>query len=152
MNGTEARFLDISQLPMYNQDLDDAPPQAWVDFRKEVSGMDAYLFATPEYNRSIPPVLKNALDVASRPTGQNAWGGKPGAMISVSPGQLGGFGASAILRQTLAFLNIDIMPQPEVYIRSVHTLLDERGALADARTQRFLDQFAQAFGQWIERA
>ena len=152
IDGYEVKFLDIGELPLYNEDLDtDAPPQSWVDFRKEVAGMDAYLFATPEYNRSVPAAIKNALDVASRPTEKNAWSGKPGAVISVSPGRISGFGANAILRQTLACLNVNIMPQPEAYIGEVHKLLDAQGALVDVRTQNFLNKFTQAFLRWIER-
>lgn len=152
IDGYEIKFLDIGGLPLYNEDLDnDTPPQAWVDFRKEVADMDAYLFATPEYNRSVPAAIKNALDVASRPMGQNVWSGKPGAVISVSPGKISGFGANMILRQTLTFLNIYIMPQPEAYIGEVHKLLNEQGALIDKGTQEFLYKFSQAFMQWVER-
>lgn len=152
LDGYDVRFLDIGLLPLYNEDLDnDTPPQPWIDFRKEVADMDAYLFATPEYNRSIPAAIKNALDVASRPYGQNGWGGKPGAVVSVSPGRLSGFGANMILRQTLAFLDIDIMPQPEAYIGDVADLLDAQGELIDPRTQDFLNAFAQSFLRWIAR-
>lgn len=152
LDGYEVRFLEIGCLPLYNEDLDnDTPPQPWVDFRKEVADMDAYLFATPEYNRSVPAVIKNALDVASRPAGQSVWGGKPGAVVSVSPGRISGFGANAILRLSLSFLDIDVMPQPEAYIGEVNKLLDEQGTLTDTGTQGFLDKFAQAFRQWIER-
>lgn len=152
LDGNEVSFLEIGWLPLYNEDLDnDTPPQPWVDFRKEVADMDAYLFATPEYNRSVPAAIKNALDVASRPVGQSVWGSKPGAAISVSPGRIAGFGANAILRQSLAFLDIDVMPQPEAYIGEVYKLLDEQGALTDTGTQDFLDKFAQAFLRWIER-
>ena len=113
----EAHTLQIDQLPMFNQDYDDygATPAAWQTFRQEVGEMAAYLFVTPEYNRSYPPLIKNALDIASRPYGQNAWAGKPGAVISVSPGKMGGFGANHHLRQVLSFLNVYVMQQPEVY-------------------------------------
>lgn len=152
LNGCEVRFLDIGGLPLYNEDLDnDAPPQPWVDFRKDVADMDAYLFATPEYNRSVPAAIKNALDVASRPKEENVWSGKPGAVVSVSPGRMAGFGANMILRQTLVSLNVNVMPQPEAYIGEVNKLLNAQGELVDARTQAFLNKFAQAFLQWIER-
>ena len=105
-------------LPMYNQDLDDdgVPSQSWMDFRAKVGECDAYLFVTPEYNRSIPAVIKNALDVGSRPYGRNVWGGKKGAVISVSPGVIGGFGANHALRQAVVFLDITMLQQPEMYI------------------------------------
>lgn len=152
INGYEVRFLDIGGLPLYNEDLDnDAPPQSWLDFRKEAADMDAYLFATPEYNRSVPAAIKNALDVASRPKEENVWSGKPGAVVSVSPGRMSGFGANAVLRQTLASLNINVMPQPEAYIGEVHKLLDAQGGLVDTSTQAFLNKFAQTFLRWIER-
>lgn len=152
IDGCEVKFFDIGGLPLYNEDLDnDVPPQAWVDFRKEVADMDAYLFATPEYNRSVPASIKNALDVASRPMGKSAWGGKPGAVISVSPGRISGFGANAILRQSLTFLNVHIMPQPEAYIGDVHKLLDGQGVLVDTSAQNFLNEFARAFMRWIKR-
>lgn len=152
LDDNEVKFLNIGLLPLYNEDLDnDAPPQAWVDFREEVADMDAYLFATPEYNRSVPAAIKNALDVASRPYGHSVWGGKPGAVVSVSPGRLSGFGANAILRQSLSFLDIDVMPQPEAYIGEVHKLLDDRGALVDTATQDFLNTFAQSFLRWIAK-
>ncbi|MDR0286331.1 MAG: NAD(P)H-dependent oxidoreductase, partial [Clostridiales bacterium] len=104
-------FPDISSLVMYNQDLDNEKdtPREWLQFRKEVKSLDAVLFVTPEYNRSMPPVLKNALDIASRPYTANSWSGKPGAVVSVSPGKIGGFGASQHLRQSASCLNIYMM-------------------------------------------
>ncbi len=130
------------ELPMYNQDMDDdgVPPQAWTDFRAAVAGCDAFLFVTPEYNRSIPPLLKNALDVGSRPNGRNVWGGKRGAVVSVSPGALGGFGANHALRQVVVFLDILLLAQPEMYIGGVEKLLDKEGK-ADERTREYLAKF-----------
>lgn len=103
----------IGQLPLYNQDFDQNTPQPYLDFRGRVRAADGVLFVTPEHNRSMPAALKNALDVASRPYGQSAWNGKPGAVISASPGTVGGFGASHHLRQSLVFLNVPVMQQPE---------------------------------------
>jgi chromate reductase, NAD(P)H dehydrogenase (quinone) len=142
--------LEIGNLPLYNQDLDpDSAPQPWVEFRNRVRGLDAVLFATPEYNRSIPGALKNAIDVGSRPYGKSAWSGKPCAVISVSPGSIGGFGANHHLRQCLVFLGMPCMQQPEVYISNVTDLLDAQGVLSNDRTRDFLRSFATAFGDWI---
>jgi len=146
------RFIDIGSLVMYNEDLDneaDTPP-AWITFRQAVKAVDAVLFVTPEYNRSMPPALKNALDIASRPMGNNAWSGKPGAVISVSPGKIGGFGANHHLRQTAAFLNIYMMQQPEVYISGVDSLVD-KDSVSDKGTQDFLHLVANAFADWVRK-
>lgn len=99
-------IIEIGDLPLYDQDLDDNPPAAWTGFRERLKKFDGVLFVTPEYNRSVPGVLKNAIDVGSRPYGKNAWAGKPGAVVSVSPGAIGGFGANHHLRQSLVFLEI----------------------------------------------
>ena len=147
----EVGFIDIGNLPLYNQDYDDDghTPQAYVSFRKEVAALDGLLFVTPEYNRSMPAVLKNALDVGSRPYGQSIWNGKPGALISVSPGGFGGFGANQQLRQPMSFLNILLLQQPEVYIGNVEALLNEEGELVNESTQKFLKEFMDAFSRWI---
>jgi chromate reductase len=148
----EVRFMDISSLAMYNEDLDNETdtPQNWRDFRREINAAHAVLFVTPEYNRSIPPVLKNALDIASRPMGANAWSGKPGAVVSVSPGMIGGFGGANHLRQSASCLNIHMMQQPEAYIGGVSALVDENG-VSNKGTQEFLQKFADAFTDWINR-
>jgi chromate reductase len=112
----QLEIVDIGQLPLYNQDYDDAPPSQWVELRGKIKAADAVLFVTPEYNRSVPGVLKNALDVGSRPYGHSAWDRKPAAVVSVSPGAIGGFGANHHLRKSLVFLNVPTMPQPEAYI------------------------------------
>lgn len=150
--GFEITALDIGNLPMFNQDYDDdgATPPQWQVFRGKVREMDAFLFVTPEYNRSIPPVLKNALDIASRPYGQNTWGGKPGAVISVSPGNPGGFGANHHLRQCLSFLNIYTMQQPEAYIGHVDKSLDENGNVTNESTVKFLNEIAGAYAAWVQ--
>jgi chromate reductase, NAD(P)H dehydrogenase (quinone) len=141
--------VEIGQLPLYNQDGDQDPPPAWTAFRARVKAADAVLFVTPEYNRSIPAPLKNALDVASRPYGQSAWNGKPGAVISASPGAIGGFGANHHLRQSLVFLNVPAMQQPEAYIGGADKLYDASGKLTNDGTRKFLQQFMQAFANWI---
>lgn len=142
-------IIEIGQLPLYNQDLDEHPPAPWTTFRERVKAADAVLFVTPEYNRSVPAPLKNALDVGSRPYGQSSWNGKPGAVLSASPGAIGGFGANHHLRQSLVFLNVPAMQQPEAYIGGADKLFDANGELANEGTRNFLQQFMQAFADWI---
>src|ERR1039457_496618 len=152
LNAAPLKFeiAEIGHLPLYNQDLDgENPPPAWVSFRQQIKSADAVLFVTPEYNRSVPGVLKNALDVASRPYGKSAWDGKPGAVISVSPGGIGGFGANHHLRQSLVFLNVPTMQQPEAYIGGAGGLFDAGGELAKKDTREFLQKFAQSYTEWI---
>ena len=149
--GYEADFLDYGQVEIYNQDLDDAPLASWTQFREAVKPVDALLFVTPEYNRSIPGGLKNALDVGSRPYGQSVWNAKPGAVVSVSPGAIGGFGANHHLRQVLSFLNIFLLQQPEVYLGHVDSSLDEEGRVVSENTQKLLKTFTDAFVAWIEK-
>ncbi|WP_354673335.1 NADPH-dependent FMN reductase [Cupriavidus alkaliphilus] len=144
-------IVEIGNLELYNQDLDDKPTQAWTAFRDRIRRADAVLFVTPEYNRSVPAPLKNAIDVGSRPYGSSVWDGKPGAIISASPGAIGGFGANHHLRQSLVFLNIPILQQPEAYISGVDKLFDEQGGIANESTKGFLGKFMATFGAWIER-
>jgi chromate reductase len=143
-------IVEISQISHYNQDLESSPPADWIAFRDRVRAADAVLFATPEYNRSVPGVLKNAIDVASRPHGKSAWNGKPGAVVSVSPGALAGFGANHHLRQMLVFLNIPTMQQPEAYIGGVDKMFDTGGNLTNDSTREFLQKFVNAFAAWIQ--
>ena len=143
-------IIEIGALPLYNQDLDDNPPAAWTEFRERLKKFDGVLFVTPEYNRSVPGVLKNAIDVGSRPYGKNAWSGKPGAVVSVSPGAIGGFGANHHLRQSLVFVNVLTMQQPEAYIGKAGDLFDERGDLSDESTREFAAEFMNAFAAWVE--
>jgi len=145
-------IVEIGNLPLYNQDLDpDAPPAEWVAFRDRVRVADGILFSTPEYNRSMPGVLKNAIDVGSRPYGKSVWAKKPGAVISVTPGGLGAFGANHHLRQSCVFLDVPMMPQPEAYLSGAGDLFDEAGALRDEKTTRFLRKFIQAYADWVEK-
>jgi chromate reductase len=143
------QIVEIGDLALYNQDTDANPPTSSTAFRERIKAADAVLFVTPEYNRSVPGVLKNALDVASRPYGQNAWSGKPGAVVSVSPGAIGAFGANHHLRQSLVFLNVPTMPQPEAYIGGADKLFDADGKLTNDGTRKFLVQFLEAFAAWI---
>ena len=141
--------VEIGNLPHFDQDLEAAPPAEWVAFREQVKAADAVLFVTPEYNRSVPGVLKNAIDVGSRPYGSSVWNGKPGAVISNSPGAIGGFGAHHHLRQSLAFLNVPVLSQ-EAYIGNAYTLFSETGELVNESTTEFLRAYAAAFADWIE--
>lgn len=144
-------IVEIGGLSFFNQDLEKTPPQDWTVFRDRIRRADGVLFATPEYNRSVPGVLKNAIDVGSRPYGHSVWDGKPCAVVSVSPGALGGFGANHHLRQSLVFLNMPCMPQPEAYVGGAGDLFDEAGALKNDGTREFLKGFMAAFARWIER-
>ncbi len=143
-------IVEIGQLALYNQDLDAQPPPEWMAFRQKVKAADALLFVTPEYNRSVPGVLKNAIDIGSRPYGQSAFDGKPGAVISVSPGPLAAFGANHHLRQSLVFLNVPTMQQPEAYIGMAGSLFDAEGKLTNEKTREFLGTFMTAFSSWID--
>jgi chromate reductase, NAD(P)H dehydrogenase (quinone) len=143
-------IVEIGHLPLYNQDEDASPPSAWTAFRDRVRAADAVLFVTPEHNRSVPAALKNALDIGSRPYGKSAWDGRPGAVVSASPGGIGGFGANHHLRQSLVFLNVATMQQPEAYIGGADKLFDQNGKLANEGTREFLNKFMQAFAKWID--
>ena len=146
----EMEIVEIGQLPMYNQDDDDNPPATYVEFREKIRQYDGVLFCTPEYNRSVPGVLKNAIDVGSRPYGQSAWSGKPCAVVSVSPGALAGFGANHHLRQSLVFLNMPAMQQPEAYLGNIGGQFDG-DQLNNDSTRGFLQKFVDAFATWVER-
>jgi chromate reductase len=144
-------IVEIGNLPFYNQDFEENQPKEVREFRQRIKSADAVLFVTPEYNRSVPAVLKNALDVGSRPYRENAWDAKPGAVISCTTGALGAFGANHHLRQSLVFVNVPTMGQPEAYIGNAASLFDDKGALVNDSTKEFLQKFLQAFAQWIER-
>ena len=144
-------IVEIGQLPLYNQDLDADPPAAWKEFRTRIKKADGVLFITPEYNRSIPAPLKNAIDVGSRPYGQNAWDKKPCAVVSVSPGAIGAFGANHHLRQSFVFLNMPAMPQPEAYVGGADKLFDGSGKIANDGTRGFLTKFLEAYAAWVEK-
>ncbi|MCL2153010.1 MAG: NAD(P)H-dependent oxidoreductase [Oscillospiraceae bacterium] len=148
----ETRFLDITSLSLYNQDLDNESdmPYEWKRFRQEVKSVNAVLFVTPEYNRSMTPTLKNAIDIASRPMSDNAWSGKPSAIVSISQGSFGGFGGNHHLRQSAVCVNLCVMPRPEAYIGYIAELFNADGALEE-ETQTFLRSFADAFANWINK-
>lgn len=144
-------IVEIGALSLYNQELDGAPPAEWTAFRDAVRAADAVLFVTPEYNRSIPGVLKNAIDIGSRPYGQSAWSKKPGAVISASPGTYGGFGANHHLRQSAVFLDIPLMQQPETYLAKMGDWFDAGGRTVDPKNETRLAEFAAAFADWVEK-
>ena len=142
--------VEIGDLPYYDPDIDGRnAPASWQRLRNQIKGSDAVLFVTPEYNRSIPAVLKNALDVASRPYGQGAWNGKPALAVAISPGGMGGFGAAQHLRQILVCLNMPAMAQPEAYIGAADKLLAADGTVNNDSTRNFLQQVMTAFASWI---
>ena len=144
-------IVEIRDLALYDEDLEAAPPKPWLDFRAAVRGSDAVLFVTPEYNRSVPGGLKNAIDVGSRPYGHSVWSKKPCAVVSVSPGGIGGFGANHHLRQSLVFLDMPVLQQPEAYIGGAATLFADDGSIANEKTRKFMTGFMEAFAAMIER-
>lgn len=149
--GYETEFIEIGHLPLYNEEYDGNSPDEYVSFRKVVSGVDAVLFVTPEYNRSVPGVLKNALDVGSRPYGESVWDSKPAAIASQSISNLSGFGANHHLRQSLTFLNMPVVQQPEVYLANSQNMVDESGNINDEQTVQFLQSFVDAFVDLINK-
>ncbi|WP_392563271.1 NAD(P)H-dependent oxidoreductase [Orbus wheelerorum] len=151
LTSLELKIIQIGDLPLYNEDIDAAsPPQTYTRFRNEISACKGVLFVTPEYNRSTPAVIKNAIDVGSRPYGKSVWSKKPAAIISVSPGAIGGFGANHHLRQSLVFLDMPTMQQPEAYFGGVANSFDDKGDIIE-KSQAFLKQFIDAYSQWFEK-
>ena len=142
--------VEIGDLPLYNEDLEKDVPAAWARFRDRVRRADAVLFVTPEYNRSVPGVLKNAIDVGSRPYGKSVFSRKPAAVVSVTGGALGAFGANHHLRQSLVFLDMPALQQPEMYIGGAPKLFDEQGSLINDDMRALFKRFVDAFGRWIE--
>ena len=146
----DLKIVEIRDLQLYNEDTEHNPPETWRHFRDQVRAADAVLFVTPEYNRSVPGCLKNAIDVGSRPYGHSVWLGKPAAIISDSPGLIGGFGANHHLRQSLVFLDMPVLQQPEAYISGSNKLVGEDGKIADESKREFLTKFMQAFAKWVD--
>jgi len=143
------KIVEIGDLPLYNEDVEATAPASWKRFRDEIRRSDAVLFVTPEYNRSVPGCLKNAIDVGSRPYGESAWSGKPTAVVSVSPGAIGGFGANHAVRQSLVFLDMPCMQMPEAYLGGAANLFEESGKLND-KTRPFLQGFVDKFAAWVK--
>jgi chromate reductase len=147
----DLKLVEIGDLPLYSEDTEHKPPQAWTAFRDAVRPADAVLFVTPEYNRSVPGCLKNAVDVGSRPYGSSVWNGKPAAIISNSPGAIGGFGANHHLRQSLVFLDMPVMQQPEAYISGSNKLVNDKGEFEDQAKREYFQKILSAFASWIEK-
>jgi chromate reductase len=147
----ECNMVEIGDLPLFNQDIEASPPEQWVKFREQIAAADGILFCTPEYNRGLPGVLKNAIDVGSRPSGASVWNGKPAAIVSASPGGIGGFGANHQLRQSCVFLNMPVMQQPEAYLGHVtDDSFDADGKLKDGPLKELVEKLAHAFHDWID--
>lgn len=147
----ELKIIQIGDLPLYNEDIDaGSPPESYTRFRKEIAACEGVILVTPEYNRSTPAVIKNALDVGSRPYGQSVWSKKPTGIISVSQGAIGGFGANHHIRQSLVFLDMPTLQQPETYFGNVASSFDEKGNIAD-KSKAFLQQFIDAYAAWVEK-
>ena len=147
----DCSMVEIGDLPLYNQDLDSNPPDQWTRFRQQVGAADGILFCSPEYNRGIPGVLKNAIDVGSRPYGQSVFDRKPAAIVTASPGSIGGFGANHQIRQACVFLNMPVMQQPEAYLGHVtDDSFDESGCLKDGPLKDLVTVLAHAFHDWVE--
>jgi chromate reductase len=147
----DCEIVEIGDLPLYNQDLDSAPPESWTRFREKIAAADGVLFVSPEYNRGIPGVLKNAIDVGSRPYGQSVFDKKPAAIVSASPGSIGGFGANHQIRQAAVFLNMPVMQQPEAYFGHVSDdSFDESGCLKDGPLKDLIKVIASSFANWVE--
>ena len=144
-------FLRIDDLPLFNQDQESNPPAAVTRLKGEVEAADGVLIVTPEYNRSIPGVLKNAIDWASRPYGKNSFNGKPTAAIGASGGAIGTAAAQQHLRSILAYLNVTLMGQPEGYISFKPGLIDDQHNVTDESVRKFLQTYVDAFATWVER-
>lgn len=153
-DGFDFEIINIGDLPVYNQDFDDEGdvPEAYTIFREKMATVDGVIFITPEYNRSVPGVLKNAIDVGSRPYGKSVWSRKPAAIFSNSPGNLAAFGANHHLRQSLVFLDMPVMQQPEVYLAKIGEAIDEGGKLKDGKTREFLQTAVTAYVDLFKKA
>jgi chromate reductase len=141
--------IPIGNLPFYNQDFDHDYPPVCQALKQHIKAADALLFVTPEYNRSIPGVLKNALDIASRPYGTNAFAGKPGGVIGISIGAQGTAMAQQHLRNVLAYLDVPLLGQPEVFIKFHDGLMDADGHIGDDGTRKFLQGFVDRYVAWV---
>ncbi len=143
-------IVPIGDLPLYNQESDGDPPEQFVRFREEIGRADGVLFVTPEYNRGLPGVLKNAIDVGSRPYGKSVWNQMPAAIVSASPGSIGGFGANHQVRQACVFLNMPVMQHPEAYLGHVtDDSFDADGCLKDGPLKDLILSLSKAFGDWV---
>jgi chromate reductase len=147
----DCQIVEIRDLPLYDQDQEMTPTPAVTRFREQIAAADGVLFCTPEYNRGVPGVLKNAIDIGSRPYGQSVWDKKPAAIVSASPGAIGGFGSNHQLRQACVFLNMPVMQQPETYLSNVtEDKFDEAGCLREGALRDLVLKLARAFADWVD--
>ena len=147
----ECSMVEIGDLPLYNQDYDANPPEQYVRFREQVAAADGVLFVSPEYNRGVPGVLKNAIDIGSRPYGQSVFDKKPAAIVTASPGSIGGFGANHQIRQACVFLNMPVMQQPEAYLGHVSDdSFDDSGCLKEGPLKGLITKLAESFHDWVD--
>ena len=147
----DCSIVEIGNLALFNEDIEASPPAEWTAFKAAIAAADGILFVTPEYNRSIPGALKNAIDVGSRPYGQSAWEKKPAAIVTASPGGIGGFGCNHHLRQSCVFLDMPVMQQPEAYLGHVSDKsFAEDGSLSDPALAKLVKRIAVAFADWVD--
>ena len=147
----DCTMIEIGDLPLFNQDLEMTPPEQWVRFKEQVLAADGILFCSPEYNRGMPGVLKNAIDVGSRPYGKSVWDRKPAAIITASPGSIGGALANHQIRQSCVFLGMPVMQQPEAYLGQVSdNSFGEDGLLVDGPLKGIVETLAHAFAEWVK--
>lgn len=147
----DCTIVEIGDLPLFNQDIEGSPPPQWIKFREQIAAADGVLFVTPEYNRGIPGALKNAIDVGSRPYGQSVFAKKPAAIVTASPGGIGGFGCNHQLRQCCVFLDMPVMQQPEAYLGHVtDDSFDAEGQLKDGPLKDVVTRLAHAFAGWVD--
>ena len=144
-------IVDLHDVSFFNQDLEAAPPADWLAFREKLQKSNGVLFVTPEYNRAIPGVLKNAIDVASRPYGKSSFNGKPIGIISNSPGPLGGVSAAKTLQNILPGISGPIMQQPEIYLNGVGDAFDDKGELIKESLRTVLKQYIDAYAVFVEK-
>ena len=146
----DCAIVEIGNLALFNQDIEATPPAEWVAFKAAIAAADGILFVTPEYNRTIPGALKNAIDVGSRPYGQSAWEKKPTAIVTASPGGIGGFGCNHQLRQACVFLDMPVMQQPEAYLGGItDKSFAKDGSLTDPALAKVVKRIATAFADWV---
>jgi chromate reductase len=144
-------IVTLHGLSFFNQDLQATPSADWVTFRETIQKSDAVLFVTPEYNRSVPGVLKNAIDVGSRPYGKSSFNGKPTGIVANSPGPLGGVAAAMHLKTILPGISGPIMQQPEIYLNGIGTAFDDKGNLTTEALEKVMKAYIDAFAAWVDR-
>lgn len=149
--GLALEIIEIKDLTFFNEDIENDPPQSWIDYKNQIEENDAILFISPEYNRTIPGVLKNAMEIGARPPKKNSWKEKPGAVVTVTPGAIGGLGANQTIREAAVSLNIPMMQQPEAYIGQIKDKLMEDGKTVNEKTEKFITDFLVAFEKWITK-